>query len=169
MRTPQFWVFWIFSIAALGSAVGVVANVRNPINSALNLVVSMLSLAGLYVLLEAQFIGLIQVMVYAGAIVVLFLFVIMLLNLRGSGAANAETQPLMKIAGTALAAAGSFFLVRVLATGRAPWPDVEPDYGTTRAIGEALYGDYVLAVQVAGVLLLAGIVAAVVLAKKRID
>jgi NADH-quinone oxidoreductase subunit J len=169
MRTPQFWIFWIFSLAALGSAVGVVGNVRNPINSALNLVVSMLSLAGLYVLLEAQFIGLIQVMVYAGAIVVLFLFVIMLLNLRGSGAANAETQPLVKIAGTALVAVGSFFLVRVLATGRAPWPDVEPDYGTTRAIGEALYGDYVLAVQVAGVLLLAGIIAAVVLAKKRLE
>ena len=169
MRTPQFWIFWIFSVAALGSAVGVVGNVRHPINSALNLVVSMLSLAGLNDLLEAQFVGLIQVMVYAGAIVVLFLFVIMLLNLRGSGAANAETQPLMKIAGTALVAGGSFFLVRVLATGRAPWPDVEPDYGTTRAIGEALYGDYVLAVQVAGVLLLAGIIAAVVLAKKRLD
>jgi NADH-quinone oxidoreductase subunit J len=162
-------LFWILSVAALGSAVGVVGNVRNPINSALNLVVSMLALAGLYILLEAQFVGLIQVMVYAGAIVVLFLFVIMLLNLRGSGAANAETQPLMKIAGTALVAGGSFFLVRVLATGRAPWPDVEPDYGTTRAIGEALYGDYVLAVQVAGVLLLAGIIAAVVLAKKRLD
>ena len=166
MRTA---LFWIFSVAALGSAVGVVGNVRNPINSALNLVVSMLALAGLYVLLEAQFVGLIQVMVYAGAIVVLFLFVIMLLNLRGSGAANAETQPILKIAGTALVAGGSFFLVRVLATGRAPWPDVEPDYGTTRAIGEALYGDYVLAVQVAGVLLLAGIIAAVVLAKKRLD
>jgi NADH-quinone oxidoreductase subunit J len=162
-------LFWILSVAALGSAVGVVGNVRNPINSALNLVVSMLALAGLYILLEAQFVGLIQVMVYAGAIVVLFLFVIMLLNLRGSGAANAETQPLMKLAGTALVAGGSFFLVRVLATGRAPWPDVEPDYGTTRAIGEALYGDYVLAVQVAGVLLLAGIIAAVVLAKKRLD
>jgi NADH-quinone oxidoreductase subunit J len=162
-------LFWILSVAALGSAAGVVGNVRNPINSALNLVVSMLALAGLYVLLEAQFVGLIQVMVYAGAIVVLFLFVIMLLNLRGSGAANAETQPLLKIAGTALVAGGSFFLVRVLSTGRAPWPDVEPDYGTTRAIGEALYGDYVLAVQVAGVLLLAGIIAAVVLAKKRLD
>ena len=169
MKTPQFWVFWILSVAALGSAVGVVANVRNPINSALNLVVSMLALAGLYVLLEAQFVGLIQVMVYAGAIMVLFLFVIMLLNLRGSGAVGAETQPLVKVAGTVLVAAGSFFLVRVLATGRAPWPDVEPDYGTTRAIGEALYTDYVLAVQVAGILLLAGIVAAVVLAKKRLE
>jgi NADH-quinone oxidoreductase subunit J len=162
-------LFWIFSVAALGGAAGVVLNVRNAINSALNLVVCMLALAGLYVLLEAQFVGLIQVMVYAGAIVVLFLFVIMLLNLRGSGAAGAESQPILKLAGIALVAAGGLYLVRVLAAGRAPWPDVDPSYGTTRAIGEALYTDYVLAVQVAGVLLLAGILAAVVLAKKRLD
>jgi NADH-quinone oxidoreductase subunit J len=162
-------LFWIFSVAALGGAAGVVGNVRNPINSALNLVVSMLALAGLYVLLEAQFVGLIQVMVYAGAIVVLFLFVIMLLNLRGSGAPGAETQPLTKLLGSLLVALSSVFVVRVLATGRAPWPDVDPSYGTTRAIGEALYTDYALAVQVSGVLLLAGILAAVVLAKKRID
>jgi NADH-quinone oxidoreductase subunit J len=166
MRTA---LFWIFSVAALGGAAGVVGNVRNPINSALNLVVTMLALAGLYVLLEAQFVGLIQVMVYAGAIVVLFLFVIMLLNLRGSGTTGAEVQPLVKIAGTAVVAISSFFLIRVLATGRAPWPDVDDSYGTTRAIGEALYTDYALAVQVAGVLLLAGILAAVVLAKKRLD
>jgi NADH-quinone oxidoreductase subunit J len=162
-------LFWIFSLAAIGSALGVIGNVRNPINSALNLVTSMLSLAGLYVLLEAQFIGLIQVMVYAGAIVVLFLFVIMLLNLRGSGAPAAESHPLQKAAGAALVALGTLFLVRVLAVGRSPWPDVEEGYGTTRAIGEALYTDYALAVQVAGVLLLAGILAAVVLAKKRLD
>jgi NADH-quinone oxidoreductase subunit J len=169
MLTPQFWVFWIFSITAIAGAAGVVGNVRNPINSALNLVVSMLSLAALYVLLGAQFVGLIQVMVYAGAIVVLFLFVIMLLNLRGSGAAGAELQPLTKLVGTGLVALGTVFLVRVLAVGRSPWPDVDPSYGTTRAIGEALYSDYVLSVQVAGVLLLAGILAAVVLAKKKID
>ena len=162
-------LFWIFSVAALGGAAGVVGNVRNPINSALNLVVSMLALAGLYVLLEAQFVGLIQVMVYAGAIVVLFLFVIMLLNLRGSGASNAESQPFTKLAGIGIVGVSAVFLVRVLSTGRSPWPDVDPSYGTTRAIGEALYTDYVLSVQVAGVLLLAGILAAVVLAKKKVD
>ena len=75
MRTA---LFWIFSVMAVGSALGVVGSLRSPINSALSLVLSMLALAGLYVLLEAQFVGLIQVMVYAGAIVVLFLFGIML-------------------------------------------------------------------------------------------
>ncbi len=162
-------LFWIFSTAAVGSALGVVGSLRSPINSALSLVVSMLALAGLYILLEAQFVGLIQVMVYAGAIVVLFLFVIMLLNLRGSGAAGAENQPIAKALGALVAVAGTLWLARTLAASRAPWPDVEASFGTTQAIGEALYTDYVLSVQVAGVLLLAGIVAAVVLAKKKID
>ncbi len=166
MRTA---LFWIFSSAAIGSALGVVGSVRSPMNSALNLVLSMLALAGLYVLLEAQFVGLIQVMVYAGAIVVLFLFVIMLLNLRGSGAVGADNQPIAKAIGAIVAVGATLWLARRLAAGRAPWPDVDLEFGTTRAIGEALYTDYVLAVQVAGVLLLAGIVAAVVLAKKKID
>jgi NADH-quinone oxidoreductase subunit J len=166
MRTA---LFWIFSVAAVASALGVVGNLRNTINSALSLVVAMIALAGLYILLEAQFIGLIQVMVYAGAIVVLFLFVIMLLNLRGSGTLSAESQPLTKALGAIVVVAATAWLVRALSVDRAPWPDVDASYGTTRALGEALYTDYVLSVQVAGVLLLAGIVAAVVLAKKRLD
>ena len=98
-------------------------------------------------LLEAQFVGLIQVMVYAGAIVVLFLFVIMLLNLRGSGAAGAESQPIAKAVG-ALVARGRDALARAHARPRAARPgrDVDEGFGTTRAIGEALYTDYVLSV-----------------------
>ena len=137
------------------------ANVRNPINSALNLVVSMLALAGLYVLLEAQFVGLIQVMVYAGAIVVLFLFVIMLLNLRGSGTSGAETQPLVKIAGRRWSPSPGLFLVRVLASGRAPWARRRPEAtATTRAIGRRSTRTTCSPCELAGVLLLAGIVAA---------
>ena len=122
MRTA---LFWIFSVMAVGSALGVVGSLRSPINSALSLVLSMLALAGLYVLLEAQFVGLIQVMVYAGAIVVLFLFVIMLLNLRGSGAASAESRPIGKAVGRdrrrrggALARAPAGREPRALARGR---------------------------------------------------
>jgi NADH-quinone oxidoreductase subunit J len=66
-------------------------------------------------------------------------------------------------------AGATLWLVRALSVDRAPWPEVDASYGTTQALGEALYTDYVLSVQVAGVLLLAGIVAAVVLAKKRLD
>jgi len=99
------FLFWLFATVSVIAAIGVVANVRNTINAALSLVVCMLALAGLYVMLHAEFVGLVQVMVYAGAIVVLFLFVIMLLNLKG-GSMGAERQPLIKVLGIALTAAG---------------------------------------------------------------
>ncbi|MCP4005974.1 MAG: NADH-quinone oxidoreductase subunit J [bacterium] len=161
-------LFWIFSMTAVVAGVGVVANVRNTINAALSLVVTMLALAGLYFLLHAEFVGLIQVLVYAGAIVVLFLFVIMLLNLRG-GALGGDSQPLMKIAGGLLLGAGAFKLSMILAGARSSFPEVDASYGTTRAVAEILFTDYVLVFELAGVLLLAGIVAAVALAKRSLD
>ncbi len=161
-------LFWVFSVTAVAAGVGVIANVKNTINAALSLVVTMLALAGLYFLLHAEFVGLIQVLVYAGAIVVLFLFVIMLLNLRG-GRMGGDTQPAIKLLGGALLGAVVFKLSSILAGARAAWPEIEPSFGTTRSIAEALYTDYVLAFELAGVLLLAGIVAAVVLAKKSLD
>ena len=108
MRTA---LFWIFSVMAVGSALGVVGSLRSPINSALSLVLSMLALAGLYVLLEAQFVGLIQVMVYAGAIVVLFLFVIMLLGV--DRAEDISAEPLVNQRPAAFAA-GALLLLMIL-------------------------------------------------------
>src|SRR5436309_4717401 len=75
------WLFWMFALLMLVFAAAVVVN-RNPVASALSLVVSFLGLAALFVMLEAYFIGIIQVLVYAGAVMVLFLFIIMLLDLR---------------------------------------------------------------------------------------
>ncbi len=161
-------LFWVFSAAAIASGVGVVANVKNTINAALSLVVTMLALAGLYFTLHAEFVGLIQVLVYAGAIVVLFLFVIMLLNLRG-GVMGGESQPAIKLLGGALLGAATFKLSSILTGSQAAWPEVEGGFGTTRSMAQILFTDYVLAFEVAGVLLLAGIVAAVVLAKKTLD
>ena len=162
-------LFWIFSAGAVLGGAGVVLNVRNTINAALSLVATLLALSGLFFLLQAQFVALIQVMIYAGAIVVLFLFVIMLLNLKG-GPMGADSQALMKILGGVLIGAATVKLAAVLtAPLHQPWPEIDADYGTTRSIGFALYGDYLLAFEVAGVLLLAGIVAAVVIAKRRID
>jgi NADH-quinone oxidoreductase subunit J len=161
-------LFWIFSAVAVASAAGVVLNLRNTVAAALSLVVTMLALACLFVMLEAQFVGLIQVMVYAGAIVVLFLFVIMLLNLRADSM-GADSQPGLKLVGLAVAVAVTFQLAAVVAVVRAPWAEVGPEFGTTRALGEALYTDFVLPFEIAGVLLLAGIVGAVVLAKKSLE
>src|SRR6202046_1002578 len=73
--------FWLFSLLMIGFAVMVVVH-RNPVASALSLVVSFLGLAALFVMLDAYFIGVIQVLVYAGAVMVLFLFIIMLLDLK---------------------------------------------------------------------------------------
>ena len=164
--TVEQILFYIFGLLALISAAGVVLNFHNTIYAALSLVVSMLSLAVLFIMLHAEFIGVLQVMVYAGAIMVLFLFVLMLLNLTG-GEMGAESQPLMKAAGTLLVLFAAVKLAAILAAFKIAWPDVGPEYGTVRELGVALYTDYVLAVEVSGVLLLAGIVGAVVLTKQE--
>jgi NADH-quinone oxidoreductase subunit J len=161
-------LFWIFSGLAVASALGVVLNLRNTVYAALSLVVTMLALACLFVTLNAQFIGLIQVMVYAGAIVVLFLFVIMLLNLTGDPM-GAEGQLGLKLLGTLVASAAMLKLGAILLAMRTPWSEIGPDFGGTREIGMAMYTDYLLPVEIAGVLLLAGIVGAVVMAKRSLD
>ena len=161
-------LFLIFSAAAIISAIFVVVNVRNTVNSALSLVVCMLSLAVLFILLNAEFIGVVQVMVYAGAIVVLFLFVVMLLNLRG-GRMGSEAQPVLKLLAAIITVSATAKLASVLAQPPRPWPEVPAEFGTVEQVGRVFYTDYMLAFQVAGVLLLAGIVGAVMLAKRSID
>jgi NADH-quinone oxidoreductase subunit J len=161
-------LFYAFGGLALLSAVGVLVNVRNTVNAALCLMVSMVAIAGLFVLLHAEFLGVLQVLVYAGAIVVLFVFVIMLLNLRG-GIQGPETHFAAKVLGGVLLIGVAVKFTAVLAAARKPFPDVEREFGTVASVGRVLFTDYVLAVEVAGVLLLAGIVAAVILAKRELD
>ena len=161
-------LFWIFATAAIGSGAGVVLSIRNTVAAALWLVASMLSLAVLFVLLHAEFIGLIQVMIYAGAIVVLFLFVIMLLNLKSDGM-GAENQLLVKLVGAGIAAIVAVKLAAIVAAVRTDWSAVPREFGTVREVGRALYTDFLLPFEIAGVLLLAAIVGAVVLAKREIE
>lgn len=161
-------LFWIFTVAAVGSAIGVVVSFRNTVAAALWLVASMLSLAVLFITLHAEFIGLIQVMVYAGAIVVLFLFVVMLLNLRGDGL-GAENQPVLKIVGTAVALGISVKVATIVGNVSGAWPTVPREFGGVRDIGRSLYTDFLLPFEITGVLLLAAIVGAVILAKRELD
>lgn len=161
-------LFWVFSVLAVASALGMVLNVRNTVNAALCLVVTLIAVAGLFLLLQAQFVGVLQIMVYAGAIVVLLLFVIMLLNLTG-GAMGADAQPLVKLVGLGVVAAAAAKLVGILGASRTALPEAAPEFGSTAVFAELLYGDYLLVVQLSGVLLLAGIVAAVVMAKRSLD
>jgi NADH-quinone oxidoreductase subunit J len=166
MTVPAF-LFYAFAVLAVVSALGMVLNVRNTVAAAMSLVVTMVALAGIYVLLEAHLVAVIQIMVYGGAIVVLFLFVVMLLNLRSDDFPPAR-QRLMKAAATLLLVAVMFELIRI-SLGQPEPPALPEGFGGYRAVGIALYTDYVLLVEAASLLLTAAIVGALILAKRKID
>jgi NADH-quinone oxidoreductase subunit J len=161
--------FYLFGVLAIISAVTFVTR-RSPVAAALWLVNTMFCLAALYVMMDAQFIGAIQVLVYAGAIMVVFLFVVMLLNL---GHASDVTDVMSGKTRLAAAIVGLLFLAEVFVLwkddGSAPVapPVEEADAGVIAQVAEPLFRDYLLAFEITSVLLLAAIVGAVVLAKRR--
>ena len=160
--------FYVFAVLAIVSALGMVLNVRNTVASALSLVVTMVSLAGIYVLMEAYIIAVFQIMVYGGAIVVLFLFVVMLLNLRTDSFGQPRLRS-VKAVGAVLAGILLAQLLGVTSGVLTAPPTVPEGYGGYRALGLALYTDYVLLVELTGLVLLAAIVGALILAKRDID
>lgn len=160
--------FYLAAAAAIVSALGMVLNVRNTVAAAMSLVVTMISLAMIYVALDAHLVAALQVMVYAGAIVVVFLFVVMLLNLR-SDAFPRPRQILTKIAGVVLALGVAGAFVQVIPSALPTVREIPADFGSYRAVGLALYRDFVLPFEISSLLLLAAIVGAVVLAKRRLD
>ena len=166
--TPQLVLFYLFGALAIGSAVAMVLNVRNTVAAALSLVVTMIALAAIFVLLEAHLVGAIQVMVYAGAIVVVFLFVVMLLNL-GPELFSPARSFVPKLLGSAASLALLWVLTSRLSS-RLPVPVEAPEgFGGYRQVGRALFTTYILPLEAVSLLLLAAIVGAVVLAKRRID
>ena len=166
MTVPVF-LFYTFAVLAVASAIGMVANVRNTVASAMSLVITMVALAGIYVLLEAHFVAAIQIMVYGGAIVVLFLFVVMLLNLQGDDFGPGR-QRLLKLAAGAIGVFGLLQMLRLF-TGLPEAPPLPEGFGGYRAMGLTLYTDYVLLVEIMSLLLTAAIVGALILAKRKID
>ncbi len=160
--------FYLFAAIAIAGALGMVMNTRNTVAAALSLVLTMVSLGGVYVLLEAYLIGVLQILVYAGAIVVLFLFVVMLLNLRREDF-SPQRQRATKIAGAVI---GILVLVQFLqlVLGAFGTPAAIPEgFGGYRQVGTALFTDYVLAFEATSLILLAAMVGAVILAKRKID
>jgi NADH-quinone oxidoreductase subunit J len=160
--------FYLFGVLAIISAVTFVTR-RSPVAAALWLVNTMFCLAALYVMMDAQFIGAIQVLVYAGAIMVVFLFVVMLLNL---GHASDVTDVMSGKTRLAAGIAGLLFLAEVFVLWKddapAPAAPVEPlEPGVIAQVAAPLFRDYLLAFEITSVLLLAAIVGAVVLAKRR--
>jgi NADH-quinone oxidoreductase subunit J len=163
-------LFWLLAVIALIAAASMIIQ-RNPVHSALFLIITLLCLAGLFLLLSAHFLAVIQIIVYAGAIMVLFLFVIMLLDIRRVEAAPSRVK-LQKSLGILL---GVIFLLEALLVLRsgaindmaAAVPPPPPDFGTAVALGRALLTSYVFPLQLAAVLLFIALIGAIVLSKRR--
>ena len=157
--------FYLFGLIAVASALLFVTR-KSPVAAVLWLVQAMLALAALYVMMGAHFVGAVQVILYAGAIMVVFLFVVMLLNLGHDDAVSEVRAKGWRIGAGVL---GLALLALLLTISRQALPRVVPDAQPANAVApvaEALYRDYVLAFEAASILLLAAIVAAVVLAKR---
>ena len=157
--------FYVFALLAIVSALLFVTR-KNPVPAALWLVNVMFALAGLYVMLDAPFVGAIQVLVYAGAIMVVFVFVVMLLNLG-----KHELTDLRSL-GTRLGAGvmGVALLANLLVAQRNRLPRIAPATAGTNAVeavAASLFTDYLVAFELTSIILLVAVVGAVLLAKKR--
>jgi len=165
-----FIFFTVLAILSIASAV-VTISAKNPVVSALALVFHFFMLAGLYLTLNAQFIAAIQVLVYAGAIMVLVIFVIMLLNL-GDEEKLKEKFSIRKVIGVLLVSVMiiQFILIYLLQTsGKIEISENFANLSSVQSIGQALFTDYLLPFEAIGILLLAAIIGAIVLAKRKLN
>lgn len=158
-------LFWVLAITAIGCALGVILS-RNPINSALFLIVTFFAISGNYLLLNAQFLFIVNIIVYTGAIMVLFLFVFMLMNL------DADSEPqknrLIQLAG--VISGGILFMVLLASVRSASLSPIEKgstDIGLIKNLGKVLFTQYVLPFEISSVLFLSSMVGAIVIGKKE--
>jgi NADH-quinone oxidoreductase subunit J len=162
----EYWLFWVFGVVLLGSALAVVT-ARNPVHGALFLVLAFFTASALWLLLRAEFLAITLVVVYVGAVMVLFLFVVMMLdiNLERVREGFWRNLPLALFVGGVMVAEMVFVLInRIYATS----PKVIPaGYSNTRELGRILYTDYAYAFEIAAVVLLVAIIAAIALTLRR--
>ena len=162
------YIFYLLSAVAIAGALLVVFN-RNPVYNVLSLIMTFFAIAGHYFLLNSQFLAAVHIIVYAGAIMVLFLYVIMMLNL------NVDDEPHKSTAARvgAVIAGGSMMLILVVALKSAEQMlipgDPAPYLGLIGHLGNVLYTQYLLPFEVSAVLFLVGMVGAVMLGKKEIQ
>jgi NADH-quinone oxidoreductase subunit J len=158
-------LFWFLSVLAIVAAAGVVIS-KSPIYSVLWLIVVFFAISGHYVLMNAQFLAIVNIIVYAGAIMVLFLFVVMLMNL------NADAEPAkhiyLKVAG--VVAGMCLMIVMIAALNKSADIKVNlfrgGNIGLIQNLGKALFNDYVIPFEISSVLFLSAMVGAVVIGKK---
>jgi NADH-quinone oxidoreductase subunit J len=164
--SPFLFYFFAFLMLVFGAAV--ILN-RNPIASALSLVICFMGLSALFMSLDAFFIGIIQVLVYAGAVMVLFLFIIMLLDLR---AEKLRKVNYVAVAGGTAVALAFFvqlcFVVKQLSAAREPFPPLTGKTDDVHNIGFLLFTNFNLPFQIIGVLVLVATIGVVVLSKRQL-
>jgi len=158
--------FILLSLMAIVSAIMMISS-KNPVHSVLWLIVVFFAISGHYILLNAQFLAIVNIIVYAGAIMVLFLFVVMLMNL------NAETEPIknyrLRLIG--ILSGGSLLLVLIAAMMKIdvaqPVLMSTGDSGLIKVLGHALFTNYVLPFEISSVLFLSAMIGAVIIGKKE--
>jgi len=158
-------LFILFGAIAVCGAIMVVTR-KHPMASALYLILTLFAVAALFVLRQAHFLAAIQVIIYAGAVVVLFVFVIMLINVPEDRlpVERATTVPVLGVL-----AAGFFILESAVLARRYSMPaGPASEVGTVETVGRALFTDYLLAFEITSVLLLAAVIGAIALAKRKI-
>ena len=159
-------LFWLLSALAVVSAINVVIS-RNPVFSVIWLILTFFAISGHYILLNAQFLAIVNIIVYAGAIMVLFLFVIMLMNMSKDNVP--QKNKWLKLIGAI--AGGCMLLVLIAAlkdaeTGKQIAQTKEGEIGLINYLGKALFNDYVVPFEISSVLFLSAMVGAVVIGKK---
>jgi NADH-quinone oxidoreductase subunit J len=163
-------LFYVFATVMIGAALGVVFS-RNPVHAVMFLVLTFFQSAMLWLLIEAEFLAIVLVLVYVGAVMVLFLFVVMMLDIKVESVQRSLTRYAPPTIGVALLMAIQLIqLIRlrsqenVVATGFVPYPE---GYSNTKALGSVLYTEHVYAFEIAAVILLLAIVAAITLTMRK--
>ena len=161
-------VFYVFGAVLLASAIGVITS-RNPVHAALFLVLAFFTASAIWLLLRAEFLALTLMVVYVGAVMVLFLFVVMMLDINLERLREGFWQylPLGALVGVLMAAEMAAVLYGRWSGLAVPPKALPPGYSNTKELGRLLYTDYVLAFEIAAVVLLVAIVAAIALTLRQ--
>src|SRR3989339_502517 len=155
----HIWLFYIFSTITVAATILMIAH-KNTITSAMSLVVSLCSLAALFLLLHAPFVAAVQIIVYAGAIMVLFIFVIMMLQIPKPHQKTTRFGIKHLLVGSCGCMLFAFFFVAFATIPQVSFKTVTADFGSAQQVGETLFSKYVIPFELLGVLLLSGLVGA---------
>ncbi|MNS71617.1 NADH-quinone oxidoreductase subunit J [compost metagenome] len=159
-------LFFFVAFLAIASAVYFVF-AKNPMYAILSLIVTMFSIAGMYILLNAQFLGIVQIIVYTGAIMVLFLYILMMLNLNAEDESKKQNLPkFIGIFSVCILFVGMLGAYKGFSGNTVAADNIDYSVGLTKNLGRLLFNEYVLPFELASILILAGIVGAVLIGKK---